>query len=412
MSSIPLSLPDSFRDGERSLCGPRIWILCLLVISSGCSVGYQPDGGSSSTDSPADAQPDSITVRNGQLGFDPAVVYERTESLMGANVPPPKEIVIADPDSRSTPEQQPLFYRAVGLTASAELPTDIGGRISPDGTIYLYVQDGQTSRIRTEQLLVHEFVHYIRAERAATARTGLNARNPDTAATRRSISEGTAVYLTEVYTEKHLPGGTSPVNRSARIYRNAEGVYRHYTAPYLFGARYVANRADSPNDLPTLYESPPRTTAEVMHQRPAGSDPAVRLDTDTTLRNWTRTGTRGPYGQMFIHAALGTELSPERATRGADGWGNDVQLRFRNERGTGIAWVIRWNDARNASEFNRAFTAFLQQRATETSGQWERKDVSYQLLQADRRTTVVLIGPEQFVTEAEVETRSGTVMIS
>jgi hypothetical protein len=118
---------------------------------------------------------------------------------------------------------------------------------------------------------------------------------------------------------------------------------------------------------------------------------------------------RARVGEAFLRVMLATELDDERATRAAAGWGNDTRIAFNNESGArSYAWVIRFDDAANASEFDAAVEDYLRGRTgkgsladNRTGREWtttlDGRSVAYRLRRTDDRTAVLLLGTPAFV---------------
>jgi hypothetical protein len=112
---------------------------------------------------------------------------------------------------------------------------------------------------------------------------------------------------------------------------------------------------------------------------------------------------RRQFGELFVRSLFGTGLNESAAAELADGWGNDRQLEFEGTNSTGFAWVLRWDDAANATEFENGVATYLEQ--TDTPGP----------VRVDRvapETTVLFAGDESFVQNATASGGNSTVTVT
>lgn len=239
----------------------------------------------------------------------------------------------------------------------------------------------------------------------------------------RSVIEGTAVYTETVYQRRYLDANRTRIDSLRASYRNRSDIGRISFGLYYFGTRYVERRADSPAETWDIYENPPRTTEELLHNLPPGSEPVAELTvTDAADDGWESQPRRETtYGELFLRGTLATSLNESVAARGADGWGNDQRLVFENDSTaeSGYAWALRWDDTANATEFERVFGTYLNRTAdrttlsvdSETVRGWRTENATYRLLRVSDRTTVLLIGSEQFVQNATVTGEDSEVTV-
>lgn len=93
----------------------------------------------------------------------------------------------------------------------------------------------------------------------------------------RAVVEGAAVYIEDAYWQQYIQNGTRPSQDVAASYQQATGRQRYVLSAHHFGYRYVNATVESPKAVPTVYEQPPQTTEELIHQSPPGSEPPVPL---------------------------------------------------------------------------------------------------------------------------------------
>ncbi|NHX36659.1 MULTISPECIES: hypothetical protein [Halolamina] len=386
----------------------RAVFACVLLVVAGCGGVVAP--------TPADGGPDEVAVE-GELPVDPTPVFERVVSLLDERADPPT-VTVETADESSTGPDLPRFWVALGVTPhSAGDPTGphvrTHGATGVDGesvTVYEWVLDEAGL---TESTLAHEFVHVVQFQHGwdeAALR-----RQPridgdlsyDGATTYLLLREGAATYTQTVYERRYLRERQPAMAHQAAAYGNASAYARLLLARYHYGAEYVAARADSPAGLEALHHDPPTSTEQVLH----GSDDPVA---DLTVRvgptsGWTERD-RDRQGELFLRVALRTELNRSAAVDAAHGWGDDRRVTFVRNGEVGTAWVLRWDDAANATEFEAAFERFLDAKATRNGSVWyqDAGSATYRLQRVTNRTTVVYLGERSFVRAANARGERGS----
>jgi hypothetical protein len=365
---------------------------------------------------------DSIAVQGGELPLDPTRVYDRTRRLLGTDAPRPNAVQLLDTTGNTT--RPPEFQRLLGLEQNV---TEVEAVAFVVGPRTVYVNSNITDRPPfLEHVLAHEFTHTIQFRRGDIGRvTAATASGPDGRFASTAVIEGGASYVEDRYWLAYMVNGSAPGPRPAsdleRRYRDSDGAARYALAPYWFGYRYLTATVDSAADLSAVYADPPTTSEQVLH--PGVRDEPVPLN--VTLRGetegvWQETfaPARGRVGEAFVRVALGTELRDERAARAAAGWGNDTRIAFNNESGArGYAWVLRFDDEGNASEFDDALADYLDERTgtgpladDRTGRQWattlDGRPIAYRLRRTDDRTAVLLLGTPAFA-DADTTTVRG-----
>jgi hypothetical protein len=415
---------------------------------------------------------DGISVRGGSLPVDPETIFDRTTALLGGNVSPPTRIVVrsaaevaADTDGTATTGGQPgarSFGGVMGIGAGNEAEAagddadgnpkgdDSRGDDSDDGesgdggvTVAAYAPSADSVVVNQrmtivgreralERTLAHEFVHTVQFRQNALVRVqrALDLRysySLDRYLTYVSVVEGTAAFVADAYDERYLAGEGSAVV-SAERYRSAPSGVKVSLARYYFGSRYVASRFDSSQNVSAVYDDPPRTTEQLLHQDANGSDAngseeprflalQVRPGENRTV------GSRTTNGELFTRIALGTELNESRAAEAAAGWGSDelavVELGRRSVNRS-FVWATRWDSPAEADEFAAALAAYLDSRARQpTAGAsgaesaiWRDDSLSFRTERVGDETVVLLVGEEPFVRSATVSGANASVSIS
>lgn len=356
---------------------------------------------------------DSIAVQGGELPLDPTQVYDRTQRLLGTDAPRPNAVQLLDTTANTT--SPPEFQRLLGLERNVTEAEAVAFVVGPR-TVYL--NRNLTDRpVFLEHVLAHEFTHTVQFRRGYIGRvTAATASGPDGRFASTAVIEGGATYAEDRYWLAYMVDRSAPGQRPGREverrYRNSDGAARYSFAPYWFGYRYAEATIDSPADLSDIYADPPLTSEQVLHpgvrDEPAPLNVTLRGETEGVWQE-TFAPARGRVGEAFIRVALGTELDDERAARAAAGWGNDTRIAFNNESGArGYAWVLRFDDEGNASEFDDALADHLDERTgtgpladDRTGRQWsttlDGRPVAYRLRRTDDRTAVLLLGTPAFV---------------
>lgn len=398
--------------------------LACLLLAAGCQapVAGTVDGGpvTDSGGGVADHQPANVTVQNGRLAVDPGVVFARLQAIAGTNVTPPERVRAFDDESDYGNASLgggglPPFQEAVGLRTgpvpnTSALQLQFAGQTSALGTVAVYT--GPNATVDDARLLVaHEFVHYIQFERGRSAqlRRQVAAGTTDGSYVVRSLLEGAAVYTTDAYLRRYTDNGTrnSPVYRAIAEALPPGHVGRYGNSQYVEGFEYIASRVNDPADLPEVYETPPTTSEQVIHNRTPGEEPAVPLDaTVDPARGWEEVGT-DRLGEAFVRTTLAVGVPQARADRAAAGWGNDRLYVYRapGQRNASYAWTFAWDDASEAAEFEQALRGYLDARGERRGGQWALDGgLTARVLAPSERSTVLLLGNGSFVagTDASV----------
>ena len=392
-------------------------IACALVlVLAGC--GAAP-GGPSPTATPTEPPTDAPTttpsegeveVPIGDLPFDPDPVFDRVLNLTGEDVAAPS--VYAYDSAGPTAEPNPAaFQQALGITSPEEL-IRADGFASPDGDVEIYEQpSAANSTAAVESTLAHEFVHVVQIRSGWTeaARSDLPTVGGeptfDAGLAYGALVEGVATHYQGKYDRAYLPTTTPAPTEQMDRYQDAPAYYRLVLGGYAFGSDYAADRLAAGEDLESLHRDPPVSTEQVLHHT---DDPIAPLNVSTADSGEWAVESRDTQGELFLRAALRTELNRSTAVDAAHGWGNDRRITYERGAETGTAWVLRWDDAANASEFESSFRRYLDAKATRNGSVWHADDrpTSYRIAAVTDRTTVVYLGDEPFVRDANATAES------
>ena len=329
------------------------------------------------------------------------LVYERTAALLETESEGPRRVrLVTVPTGAADP---PEFYRMFGLTRAGGNGT-VAAFVSEPSTVYVNERIADDRQL-VEHVLAHEYVHVVQFRERVVDTLGLVfGGGIDESTAERTVVEGAATYVQDRYWQRYQREGVRPSVAITADHRNATGLSRFGLAPYRFGYAYVNASVDSPARLNRVYRSMPRTTEAVLH--PGRGDALVPLDVDIEdgPGEWDRTVAPPPtrVGELFLRSVLANELGEERAARAADGWGNDTRVSFADREGErGHAWVLRWDDPGNATEFAEAFRSWADARALATGPDRWQGEWAYALDRPTPRTAVVRVGPPEFLDASE-----------
>lgn len=356
-----------------------------------------------------------IRTEGGDLPVNYSLVYARVAVMLNRTAVDPPERVRIEPDSRMGigTSRYPEFYRLLGIRVPEEQDRTL--------TAAAYVDSAETVTVNrrilnrtgfTERTLAHESVHIVQFRTNAFHRTASGVaegrRTTDDSLVSRSVTEGVATYIEASYAERYGAERAAPIRRMGERYRNASGAAKLGLAPYYFGGRYADGRVASPAETGTIYREPPKTGEELIHGLPSGSEPVADLTVEGTDGDgWELVPTsRDGFGELFVRVVLGSALNESRAAAGADGWAADERVAFRSaaedDRRTGYAWVLRFDDAANATEFEAVFGEWRDAREGDGAVRTER---------LDDRTVAVYLGNESFVSSASAGGGDDTVTV-
>ena len=122
---------------------------------------------------------------------------------------------------------------------------------------------------------------------------------------------------------------------------------------------------------------------------------------------------RDRMGELFLRVALRTELNRSTAVDAAAGWGDDRKLSYTNGEDSGYAWVLRWDNSTEATEFEDAFRTYLGEKASEQDGVWvgDGANSSYRVERTTETTVVVFLGNDSFVRNATATEEAGEIVV-
>lgn len=357
------------------------------------------------TSEPAVAPWSKVTVRGGNFSFDEAQVYRRVVRLHGLNLSEVPDVTVyirnRSEYKLSQIYQPSAFEEAMGITVASG-KTAIAG-LASGNRVWVY-QDVLKTAAQREAVLAHEYAHVIQTKLQGQQRTSKNVHGRLTQEGRveTGVIEGASMFVEHQYRVKYLDAEDRLTTwKAARANRTAFGAF--LVAPYVFGQQYIDNEIDEVTDLDQIYDSPPQTTEQVLHNLDPGEEPALELSVTTTTRDsdW-RVVARRTKGELFARLVLERQLSVDRAEGAAAGWGADRLVTFERDGADGFAWTLRWDSASEASEFEEALRDYLDARGEKSDGIWTADGTAFRIVEVNDETVTLLVGAETFVENAAV----------
>jgi hypothetical protein len=399
--------PNGSMDSLKSLS------LVLLVVLAGCGGATGPATPADTSTNPSNTQATNQTTQTSsqtsttathseptinvseqgaELGdVNATLVWQRVGRLVSVDSMAPSPVVVKPASEDSSVSELPGFYRSLGARGEnyvlASSPAN--GRYNSGSYQPVVLRRGpNTTDAEMEAILAHEFAHayQLNAEELLP--------NNTTWFAELAVNEGTAELVEWRYTNRYMDDYDSE-SRLDTVYQQLWGIQQTNWAAYLYGARYARNYSDSDAPIASMYDDPPTTGEQILHGLPPGSEPPRPLSVHgDAAGDWSLDSKTPGLGEPTLRHTLEIGLSRSRAVEAAAGWGNDRKVTFTAGNRSGYAWVVRWDSASEAAEFESAFAAY-QQHVSEPLA----------LRSVGSETTVILSGDESFVRNA---TASGT----
>ncbi|WP_435364817.1 hypothetical protein [Haloarchaeobius sp. DYHT-AS-18] len=300
-----------------------------------------------------------------------------------------------------------------GETEAERFPAT--GVVNDNGPVRFTYEAG-TEAPFVEHVLVHELSHlYQTDERLRTFSENRDLRFEQTTEGRylsRAVLEGAPTFIADEYVREYLPD-TRTQSEEIDARWDSFGISRRAMwSGHYFGAQYMHARFESPRQLHEVYENPPQTTAQLLHPERAPDPATLSVDSNTSNSPWDLSN-RDVRGELYLRVLLSPELGDEAAAKASTGWGMDRDLVYYRNADASHAWVLRWDDTQNATEFQSAFESFLGARAEPTgNGTWTFEDHTFRVERPDPKTVTVVWGEPDFVGNTTVESEDGTVIVT
>jgi hypothetical protein len=377
---------------------------------------------STSTVTPTAATHVEVRGDDERLPVNATTVWLRILKLHGvspAEIPAP--VVSVGTANEQTFSQTELdgdidrFSHLLGLNENQSQPVTL---TSPDGYIAPpQFTDGNYTRVNlfiaeddptaaVEATLAHEYVHVVQVETDFSLTDEEQAELQETVSPGMfaDIREGAAEYVADVYAERYLDRIDLRAERRAAYEEARPNAWKLSRAGYYFGYRHVAARVDSPRQLPTVYKAPPETQEQLIHGLSPDEEPPVALPVRAG-GGWQH---RDTVGELRLRVALTEHLTESRAAEAAAGWGNDTLLR----RSDDYVWVVRMDDAANASELQAALDSHVDGLMATTDPIDRPTDIAYRVVRVDEKTLALAAGDPAFVETVRMSASDGSVNVS
>lgn len=362
-----------------------------------------------------DATGEQLTIEGDPGGVDAQRAYDQIQELYDRELP---AVTARFNQNGGVTLQETHPNRFFGLLAdpSIRIERDVHGAASGDLTVVSYWPGTEPAFV--ERVFAHELAHAAQPESLREdmeAAAGDYGETTDSMLARQSVAEGAAVFVTDVYADRYL----DVQGQSARLddeWGTMTDATRLLWAPYRYGADYARARAVSPANLTVVYDDPPLTTEEVLHPAERGAEPTnLTVESNGQVADWDHTAT-DTKGELYLRVLLASELAPERAARGAAGWGADRLLTYAGEGNDSFAWVLTWDSPQDASQFESAMADYLNATATRQgesrTGIWSDGEAAFRLDCSIENTCYVLAGDPGFVNSARVTGNASDVVVS
>jgi hypothetical protein len=412
--------------------------LCVLLAGCGGSLGPAPTPTgdtcrtATSTATPASvstAAPPAVSrveVRgdSDRLPVNATAVWLRVLEIRGLSpteIPAP--VVRVTPAGGQTFSRTDLdgdtdqFSNVIGLnenqSQAVTLPSPDGYVAPPEFT------DGNYTRVNMgiaeddpaadiEATLAHEYVHVVQVETEFSLTdeelTELQENERVSPGMFSNIREGAAEYVADVYAERYLEGVDLRAERRAAYKQARPNAWKLSRAGYYYGYCHVAARVESPRELPAVYKAPPETEEQLIHGLSPDEEPPVPLSVQAA-GEWQA---RGTVGELHLQVALTEHLTESRAVEAATGWGNDTLV----SRGDDYVWVVRMDDATNASELETALERHVDGLRAATDPIDRPADVAYRVARVDDETLALVVGEPTVVGTVRLSAEDGSVNVS
>ncbi|MFC3476356.1 DUF2268 domain-containing protein [Halobacterium litoreum] len=401
--------------------------VAVLFVTAGCQAPTNTATGDAATDAPTTERATEATTQTNTTGtndgpaestefvtvtddlpYDVAPIYRRTGRLLGLDQPswPHTVVAVKEPPEGGSIGQASTsgFTNLVGIEPLPSAGEDGGvvtGAVTRGTDVTLFDHPNASAAFQ-QRILAHEFVHVFQTELPVRAAVDELDLRRNRAFLKGAMTEGSAEYVQERYGIEYQ---NVTLNQTAipERWTNASAYVRYRIAPYEYGSRYFAMRLDDASGVVDVYENPPRTTEQLLHGYAPDGERAKELtvEANASESEFDVLGGGRTKGELFARLALSSELEFERAADAAAGWGMDRLVYFRDDSGNdAYAWVLRWDDASEATEFGDAFADY-------DAGNEEQ----FRLASVSDETVVVFAGADSFVENAAAAGNTSDVTV-
>jgi hypothetical protein len=293
-----------------------------------------------------------VIERGATLGdVNATAVWQRVGDLVSVDGPAPPPVAVQSGTANRT-VTPPTFWQSFGASEYTYAWRSASGFYHPGDERVVLVRNEYTTDENLEVVLAHEFAH-VYHDRELDAL-------PENASVfvEHAVSEGAVEYVTWTYASRYTNATHEATRRTA--FREGRPYTRYFEGGYYLGGQYARNHSDPDAPLMSLYETPPTTAEQILHDLPPGSEPPKPLTVRGVTGNDSDLGVVDVQrrGEAQLRFVMEYGLSRERAAEAAAGWGDDRSVHFQSTDANGFAWVVRWDSPDEAAAFEAAFAAF------------------------------------------------------
>ncbi|WP_135823928.1 hypothetical protein [Halorussus ruber] len=345
-----------------------------------------------------DGESESVVIETEDFepDYDPEKILSRVEQLRGLSATQGITLHEYDAENGSEYDMRDEFgaIRPIGAqtlqlysNASTERRQPLGYAVERQAAVHIYLMDDADLAeygISQEVVLAHELVHALQFQNDLLSSSRREMRSQfqywttDTRLVTAALVEGDAMWVTEQYLARYGESNYSVTSYNRSLARSA---WPHSVAgtPYYYGYEFYAMAGSAPDERSDEIESPPNSTAELLHpdervERAEISPPEIP-DSENLTRYHADT-----VGELVVrHSLRINNLSFARAAEVADGWAGDRMYYYAaaGARGPATHWVTAWENEREAREFASAWRSMLAANGARSTGETPTGDTLF-----------------------------------
>lgn len=328
----------------------------------------------------SDGENESVVIETEDFepDYDPEKVLSRVEQLRGLSATQGITLHEYDADTGPKYDMRDEFgaIRPVGAqtlqlysNASTERRQPLGYAVERQAAVHIYLMDDsdlEAYGISQDVVLAHELVHALQFQNDLLSSSRREMRSQfrywttDTRLVTTALVEGDAMWVTEQYLARYGDSNYSVTSYNRSLARSA---WPHSVAgtPYYYGYEFYAMAGSAPDERSDEIESPPNSTAELLHPGERVEHAEIAPPEIPDAENLTRYHA-DTVGELVVrHTLRINNLSFARAAEVADGWAGDRMYYYAaaGARGPATHWVTAWESEREAREFASAWRSML-----------------------------------------------------
>jgi len=352
---------------------------------------------STTTDEPGDIE----QLR--AAGVDPNATFERVERLLGVDAERPAVRVTEVPLRSETPEDDLQTVLFGEWTYDGETGVNTARFHQGTGVVFAERAVENRSAAVLEYTLAHEYVHALQWNYY-----GMGSISAESAPAFRAFREGSAQWAQFQYVSRYMNVSSERLRRVVRQgWANRTTRGRLGAAPYYHGRLWVNRTLDSPENFSALFEQPPATTEQMLHDTDEEPRSFVTATGPDLFDSDWRSGGTVTRGELWTRVALRDQVNRSTAVTAAEGWGADSMRVYRDGDGdVGVVWAHRWDSTTDADEAERAFRAYAEGRRGESD------EYAFRVVRVSPETTALVAGSEGFIDGVAVEGTNRSVTVT